>query len=45
MNVVEKIIYYQQVWQMSLPHLPIPQPQDIRYWADIDPQVMEGAIL
>jgi hypothetical protein len=45
MNVIEKIAYYQQVWKVSLPHLPTPLPKDIRYWAEIDPQIVEATIL
>jgi hypothetical protein len=45
MNVIDKIAHYQQVWRMSLPHLAVPLPKDIRYWVEIDPQIVEATIL
>jgi hypothetical protein len=45
MNVIEKMAYYQQVWKVALPHLPVPLPKDIRHWTDIDPTAVEAAIL
>jgi hypothetical protein len=45
MNVIDKITYYQKVWKVALPHLPTPEPQDIRFWTDLDVNSVESAIL
>lgn len=45
MDVINKTRYLQRVWQMALPHLPVPTPKDIRWWLDYELDTLESSIL
>jgi hypothetical protein len=45
MNTLEKVAHFQSVWQIALPHVPVPTPQDAVRWAAYDTPVIEAAIL
>lgn len=45
MNTLEKVVHFQSVWQIALPHIPAPTPQDAVRWAEYSIPVVEAAIL
>jgi hypothetical protein len=45
MTVLEKIEHFQKVWQIVLPHLAVPCPEDAARWCVYDLENVEMAIL
>lgn len=45
MNVLEKVKYFAKVWQLALPHIPPPAPEDAARWAVYSSVAVEAAIL